>query len=516
MFKIKNVFLKTGIEIEISYDGQKVICPMKMVMNKKNKDGLADEIQFGLLEEYLNYKGKEFKSTLMKSVVEAEQLIFKTITRKSVYPLPQKAIDGILDIMNYEDVLGWLSNVRKLPMPPQLDDVFDINIEKSKLKTRIQTYTKDDYRELMALIICLKTVYGPILIFGNIKSHEIAGHHAESDLMGFILNNPISKTAPFKKLQGSTEMIVNNTLKSSVEVAVKIIEKSVSSDAIPEWILGIALFKRIMAAPIEGPHDTPIIVTSIHNFNLGKLSPEGNTSNAVKEKRPHRDDTGEEESVMESYKIATDLPVALSEEFNNCLRDVDYLVDVLSENVPIDNRVVMDALSFTRPLEHNRILDIQKYLLSIIFKDVIDPRSIDHVNLNSIMNMFAVGFAYLWANDQKDLAVILTSYALLEDEEESMQVSLTSNITRISQDRKDMLDKLFPYKRIKIKRTSQEEENNALISIDLLANDIYKTHWHHCAADKYLIEVLGKVDRRHEVSENLKNILADLFIFANK
>ena len=75
-----------------------------------------------------------------------------------------------------------------------------------------------------------------------------------------------------------------------------------------------------------------------------------------------------------------------------------------------------------------------------------DPRSREYIKLDSIINLLAVGYTYLYGLGFKDLAILLVSTSI-EDIFGMVTINTTINKPRLSKELKEKLDALYPYRR---------------------------------------------------------------------
>jgi hypothetical protein len=174
----------------------------------------------------------------------------------------------------------------------------------------------------------------------------------------------------------------------------------------------------------------------------------------------------------------------------------------------IDQQVLIDAMQFTKVFENGNIDQSQIDILAVIFKNVIDPRSLSYIKLNSIINLLSVGFAYLWGIGSKNLALLLVSQ-VDQKPTDVMYINTTVNKSRIPQETKEKLNELFPYKRVINETTTA---NVAEETINELANQMFDKRWISSFPDKYLEDVIPDKNKASILPANLKIQLAEFII----
>lgn len=179
-----------------------------------------------------------------------------------------------------------------------------------------------------------------------------------------------------------------------------------------------------------------------------------------------------------------------------------------SMRVNIDNQTLIEAIQFTKEFYNGNVDDVQINILAYVFKSIIDPRGLDYVSLDSIINLLAVGFTYLWGIDCKNIALILTSQ-VDSTVTEIFSINSTVNRSRIPKETKEILDELFPYKRVINDKTSV---NLVEEFINETANTMFDKKWIPTAYDPYLIDVLGDRNIQRILPADLKIQLSEMII----
>jgi hypothetical protein len=115
----------------------------------------------------------------------------------------------------------------------------------------------------------------------------------------------------------------------------------------------------------------------------------------------------------------------------------------------------------------------QIQLIAIIFKDIIDPRSLDHIRIDELMNLFIVGFGYLWTIGYKNLAILLLS-VVDNNSVDELTFASTVNKSRLPKELTDEINYYFPL----AKPINETTTSNVVIeSINVLSNDLYSKKW---------------------------------------
>jgi len=517
MFKILNIYTKRQLELSVSHGGEEIIFNIKSLISKRNKDELGDH-QFTLLEEYIDYKGSDFKDSLFSKYVAAYTEITMSIGRTNIIPLPYSMVHNILDMFDVNDIFYWMKNIRQFKALSGLDDVFDESRVIDGRGTRVQTYIKDDYLYLASLIMVMKTVIGPIGQYADMYTDQLTSHLAAYTLFNFISTHPIYQSEPFVKLYGQTEIIVAVVTREASLSALSVIEHQVPKDSLVDWVLANTVLHRIVTFPIITDTNNDNIITKSYSFINNKMKIKGDVSKKlrIKDAEGKNNDASlnESESVLETYRIVSELAPAMVVE-------LDWAVSNLAKNPhllypDIDLNLYDNVKRFTARLKDVMLTKSQIQIIGWITKGYIDSRALNYIKLESIISLTIISFCWLWQHNFKYLALWITSSVLDDTYDDSMVISMTTNRTRITTDLKEELDRLFPYKKVIVTKNENKEVNLCVIDINNISADIFKRRWVFTADTEYIVEATGSPVVNIAVPADLKVQLSKLIIELNK
>lgn len=493
MFSIGNLYNskeKATVEVKL---GDKVLSfTVGTVISPRSKEELYSPNQFLLLNEYIKYKGDKFANDLFQRYEEAEVITMDSIRNKSQYALPTNLAHVILDMFDIDDVYNFVKHVAKVKAPSDLQDYFDPQTELDGIGSRVQTYIKEDYLELVALAIIIKAVFAPICNYGYVKKEALVSGSTEYILLHFLRGHKIFQTAPMVKLLGFVNKIINKPLQTEEGANnVRVFENQIPSDELPYYLLGILIFQKLSIATILDDKPGKNIVTIMFNYGNNKIGTKKDTGKTFREKKALTDNesgNGDKESIFESSRILADYSSGTQIELNMSVKDVETIYNQLpqTEKDLIDIQVMKDAVGFTRPFLTNGVDQTQISFIAIMFKNIINPRALDYISIEGIVSLQAVGFALLWGMGFKSLALYLTSRRS-DIDEDSLSINTVVNRNRLPKEIKDELDIIYPHKRVINNETS---ENVAEDWINTIANKIYNIKWVPEATENYLQEGL--------------------------
>jgi hypothetical protein len=524
MFSLLNVYSGAAdVTVRVELGQEYVEFLVSSVISKRNKEELDPDRQFTLLNAYIDFKGNAFREKLFRLYQQADDTIIHTLTQKDLRPFPYTIVHDILDIFDIADVFNYVKNIYGLKTPKNLKEEFDDLIEQDNRGSRIQTYLKDDYLELAALALVIKAIIGPLGHYAYMRSKDINTMHKEYILAYFLTSHPIFKSAPMQKLFGLTKKLVETpSLDSNEADSIRIIEKQIPRGEMPMFMFAVVIIQKVSIATLINDSEEKNIITRIYNYVNSKLRNNGGVEKSIRDKTAggDQDDQGDRESVIEAYRVVSEISEGNICELNWCVSNVHMILEqmpisvdvVVPGKVTISKDVLIDALAFCRHFHNGDVDDQQIYILSFIFKDVIDPRGLEYITIDSVINLLAVGFSYLWSMGFKNLALILTSY-VENTAAITMTINSSMNRSRLTPIIKEELDFYFPYKR----------QINATTSVNLveetindMANDIFVKRWLPTANEYYIQEVLGNNALNKILPPDLKVQLAEFIIAHEK
>lgn len=516
----------TAIDITNPENSEDVLTfTVNSIISKRNKDELKPDLQFAMLNAYLKYKGPEFKKDLFRRYSESMDSLNMLFIKKDIHPLPTKIASEILDAFDFKDVFNYVKNVYKLVPPNELKDTFDEQLEADGRYTRVQTYLKDDYLELVALIVILKSIIPVLGHFAYIRTNDLSTSNKEYVLFHFIAAHSVYESPAMVKLEGLITKLLQVPSNDGEAEAVRVIEKCISKSDMPLFILATVIVKRLFISTIVGDTDHEHIVNKIYNYVNSKLKNSGDVSKSIRNKTALTDsdssgnpNSEDKESMVESYRILSEIPAGIEVELDFSVSNMDTLITQLpvtfdasvTTKVLITKDILIHAMEFCNKLNKYPIDSLQLQILAIIFKEVIDPRGLKHIRIDSILNMMSLGFTYLWCLGFKHLALLLCSY-VDTNKNDVMFINMTTNRSRITPELKEEIQLYFPLKRI---INSETTVNIVEERINSLANELHNKKWISVARKQYHNEL--EVNNDNFIPGDIKIHLAQFIIVNEK
>ncbi len=162
-------------------------------------------------------------------------------------------------------------------------------------------------------------------------------------------------------------------------------------------------------------------------------------------------ETEDKESVIESYRLATDVTPGIAEELNWATETVDKILKQLPPKVRelcTDDNIKL-GMSLAATFTPDKITNTHINILGPIFKNIIDPRGLLYLKANSVFNLIAVGYAILVGMKAFPLAYALVSKRISGMEADSVHYIATNiNSTKAKGYREEELEKYYPSRKV--------------------------------------------------------------------
>jgi hypothetical protein len=461
----------------VRHKDEEVVFTLTSTIDKSKKFDLGSSEQFELVCKYLEHKGDKFTDEVFETLKEFSDIT--TGLYEDVEYLFKQCMAKFINLFDYDDMRMFIISYPIIP-PTNLIDEFNEVSESDNIGTRIQTYTKTQYLDLVALTILTKLTVGPLASY-YINNPSITMKSAkEHSLVVLMLTRDswLREHHTTKKLFGSFEVIVNNAIRSTKDKGI-ILSKGIDKEELAVYMLGLVYVKLMAVSIITRDTHNANLITFIYS-SVGKLiKPKQN----IAEKAPLPDDGGLPESAMEILRMVSDEMVGHVEEFKFFIADPVYVLDcyglVDKDDIRRSVERTVKKILDTNIVNHNMVL-LCGWVLSItpINNDersigFIRPEALKHYGIKEIGNVYVAVYMILYYLNFRDLAELVVSIPL-----EDRVITPNEGKAHVSKETRSKLEKYYTL------NTTVEQgkngANNLLIkAINELANNIasedYKT-----------------------------------------
>jgi len=480
-------------------------------INKRLKDEILADSMFTLLNGYIKKKGPAFSKELYGVLLNSYNAILMETSKRDLEPMPLFIIHNVLNMFDFNDIKEYVATCGLVHIPSLLPEHYDENIELDEKGSREQTYLRNDYIELITLVTILKSTLGVIGNYASVKSNVLAKNpYREYLLFTFYASHKIFQTDAFKKVYDGIYKLIDRLFSDRENTAIRLIEKTMSKDNLPMYITAFVTIQKLLVNSELTDDDTRNTITKIYHFASNKIKLKDNSSTVkIKHFNNGEDDSGESESVMESYRTPTNLSQGSILEFRNVFKDPVILAKHLG--LRRSKEEIYNMVIAFRQLEDPLPIKENLYLASWIYKDITDIRSFDYLELEEIIVALSVGFLYLWDNGYKDIAYILSSFSSSVDDFKVI-FSLRNKLKPAI---KEALEELFPNNKVIASNDGSTTESSFIEeSIGTMSKLLMGYNLISILPMEYL-EDGNDGSRSIVINETIKNRLGKYIVFIN-
>ena len=497
--------------ITVKHNEHEINFMISAMINKRNRN-IYDAGQFDILNAYIKTKTVLWQDEVYNTIMKCYDNVMLNTSKDVIPSRNRDIVEPVMELFELDDIFSFVKHVYGVVPPPRLAVTFDLRLESDGQGTRVQTYLKDDYLQLVAMIQIVKATLPLIGQYAYIKSNQITNELLEYTLFQFYKINKLFNCEPMVKLLGMIQMLISQSPSTESDSALLVLSKRLSQEDIPVGILAALVIQKLFTATVSNDSDSENIITKLYNYMNNRLKPSGDVSKILRPKIFPSNSGGDDEStggaLLETYRATEDQSAGIKLEVNYSVSTIPLLLSQLNDKQLeyIDVELVEKLHPYMMQMFINRdIDDTQITLLAYIYKTAVCPSMYLHMTIQSIINLMTVGFVYLYKLGYTQLATILISATNNSDE-------LTMNTTvariRLTEENKQNIYKIFPCTRRVNNDTYVNIVENA---INEQAIKISTKNWVTVIPLEVLSELMNSSDI--DITNNdIRNILARFLV----
>ena len=503
-----------SLNIAFTYKDKTLIFDVTNAVTPRARTAIEENTLFEILNKFIKYKGDKFHKELFEKYNEIKELLATFVLSDSVTPLPTVIVEDILDMFDIVELKEFISKNRLSPIPTMLKDSYDPTTEINDLGSREQTYLKDDYYDLIALINILRATLLTIGEYVTMKKDSISQSHKEYLMIHFYIEHKIYETPAFIKLREYINKLLEVAISKSEEFAINIITSNIPKREFIPYLLGLVIFQKfILSNDIKDEKDKNV-VTKLYHFVTNKIGIKSQNRNNKLSIKTYTGNTNsantEGESALESFRVSTDITPGQLVEFNYIFADPYFLLQQVGCNNKEDIKLLEEVLPYFNKLRELDIPDESFIIMSWVLKDVIDPRVIDYIDLDLVHGL-AVAYVYLNKIDEGFFATLLSTYISKKDNF-ILSVNLKHKITK---ENLEILEKFYPNHKAVRSKDKITYSNIILQSITDLVGTISNKNLVSVLPDKYS-SIYKNTAGSLVIPNNIRNDIITMIIKLNK
>lgn len=490
-----NTILSTVVpEVKLDHKGETISFSIS-VFQRANFQGQYDV--FGYINNFWESL-PEAKQDQIFGIYKEIQYGFETVfAKKDLFEYLQVKVAELIAAHDLDVIQNWISFSSDIVIPEafQSDYVYSVDNNTSREKT----YTRSDYSRLVALSVllrCMVPIWGEYI--SNIRQ-ETGTMYKEFIAFQLINKSNISHCVPMDKLRVYIERIVGEDNFDPNNIL-----NGICAEDFGFYVLALVCIRRLCIGDVRGTDPSANLITFIYKYIIQRIrNGENNYENVVKEKTfDDRSPDGENKiSTLERYKIKSNVSLGEIVELEHSVRNMMDIANKLSFSI---NPALLERSLFTsRELMNQQLQEPQLTLLCWIFKPVISPKGLLYLPKKSIVEAIGAMEAVLWARGHKYLAILASSYALVDQKD--MVISPVDSKMRVPVEMTEELGRIYPFTRtVNAKKTGAKEINLAAKAIDTLTDNLSMYNWRSTADESMLQEVLGNTSRKLPIKPDIK------------
>lgn len=416
------------------------------------------------------------------------------------------AVRDLLDLHAIEKVRHWVDFHSNIVLPAKAGLLDNIEGDNDAQRTPERTYLKEDYRQLIALTVALRSM---IPIWGEYIFRirkETGATFKEYYSLLLLSRSSIFHSEAMEKLRVYVEHSIPPEKSKSAAIF-----GGLSSEDFPIWMLAQVVVRRLAVGDIRGVDPTSSLVTFIYKY-IGQKTKGHDTSfiGLVKDKVVEgQGQEGETNlSKLEGYKIKQEIPAGDIATLSYYMEDPLMVAQRICPDINLD--LVRVSLSTAQELEFEQIWKPQEVLVQYVLSPVIPPRGIQHLKKALVIKAIGVTQALLWHRGYFDLAGLVSA---VEQSETDEMYSGSDSRARIPKDLLEQLDLLFPFSRKLPGKKPGKRTNPAVEAVESLCTGFSERNWRLTLPDDWVEVVTGtRGNRRYIVPHDFKIKLAALVV----
>lgn len=417
-----------------------------------------------------------------------------------------KAISEQLKIMYdqfpYKDIDWWVGVHGNIRYPdsktiPDVHDAYDQNPDR--------TYLRRDYTGLINLTVLLRPAIPVIAEYMRRIRDEVGTEYKEYIAMRIMRLTHVMSSEPVERLQ----RYLSATLNVNAANANSHIISGLGTEETVQWLLAMVCIRRISVGTIDATESSGNIITNIFGFVSNALRAfDKRFGGGFRERKVDSDTAEDEGSIVESYRAKQEVSPADILLYNF------YTEDPIRMGLKIDPTCdvvkLQKCLAAVQTISSLPIMKHQKILTQWALHTVIPAEAIPLLHKPELLRAIAVTQALLWHWGLNDLASLVTAKRHIDDD---FMVTFDAKV-RLSKERDEALQKLFPHQMPDEKGNNSRTKNNyATNAISLMIRELSGNHWVHQGPPE-LTAACQHVDynKRSELPADIGEQLAQMII----
>jgi hypothetical protein len=336
-----------SLSIKVEHNEEEIIFNVSTLLKRVKKTALADERQFAMLTAYLKFIGKEDE---VFNIYKQLDGMFSAIMFTDENNL-KKHMMTLLSFIDVKTTNKFLREHYGMLVPTRFKEEFDTQQELDGRLTKVQTYTKSQYYDLMAIVIASKILIGPLGEYSHLAGDALpnASNREYVIISGLskaehIFNSPISeKLKSMMYLQVEGEIIVDRLVPRIM----------VPREEVPNYLFYTTFIRKMSVVTPESDTDKTNVVTMCYHAATSLLNGPSSTDKRITFKTALQGDE-DSESSLEIYRTTTDVSIGDLQELEIFAMDIASNLYNLGLDVKTNLPITQELVTSIRSLYQGR------------------------------------------------------------------------------------------------------------------------------------------------------------------
>lgn len=316
----------------------------------------------------------------------------------------ENKIAKVSELLNYQNFKMWMAykeDQMNIPENIRSDYIYDPDMNTTEEKT----YIKNEYRDLISLIIFIRAI-SPLYLDFYVYIKQITNHYYYKIFMLFIRSD-VYTCPEIDKLKRYIEAnqitLIGNTKNEHL-----IINAGLSDDDILDSLVSEIIFNKLLTIDFFSKK------CNIISFIFQTIKYKGSfiTSDSVvirsKTTVAGGDNNKEDMSYFEDYRKTSSIPIGTVVEIQHSLSNIEFLVNALGHS-NFDYAAYERELQNVPALIESKADRTQTYLLGWFISKIINPRALYYIEYKRFVELCLFAKVVLMSNGHEFIGMLLSS-----------------------------------------------------------------------------------------------------------
>lgn len=371
------------------------------------KDLFKDLSNFDTLYEYINEYLVTLPLASQKAIYDVFYSVYDSDDKNSfdnqlILNKMEGKIAEVVELLNYKALRLWNeSNTERLYFPDNIVEVHKYDPDGNT--TPEKTYIKSAYRDLIALVVCMRAVAPLYVDFYN-RINQVTPHYYYKMFMLFV-RSEIAECDEVVKLKQYLD-VNRQTLIGSTKNENLILFAGLADDDILDSLLSEVIFNKLL--PIDFINKKCNIISFIFNTIRYKGNHAPASGQYIRGKSVENNPNKEDISYFENYRKTSNLPVGTVVEIQHALSDVNYLIRAVGET-NFNHKAYNQELAGISQYLNQKLDTTQVYLVGWFMNKVINPRALYYIEYRRLVELMLFAKTILMQHNHIYIAMVMSA-----------------------------------------------------------------------------------------------------------